>query len=82
MNLGLDWQCFYQDNSTIRKTGKNISLLIILKAAVWFTVTRELKQRRRKRHLKIYLYFMCATLRLFQLPQLLQKWRTIPELNW
>ena len=49
-------------------------------------VNRELKQRRRrrqrKRHLKIYLYFICATSRLFQLAQLLQKWRTIQELNW
>ena len=41
---------------------------------------RELKQRRRqqqrKRHLKIYLYFICASSRLFQLVQLLQDWRT------
>ena len=51
---------------------------------------RELKQRRRqrqrqrqrKRHLKIYLYFTCATLRLLQLVQLLQKWRTIQDPNW
>ena len=46
---------------------------------------RELKQRRRqrqrKRHPKICLYFICAS-RLFQLAQLLQKWRTIQELNW
>ena len=48
---------------------------------------RELKQQRRqrqrKRHPKIYpLYFICATLRLFQLVQLLQKWQTIQEPNW
>ena len=47
---------------------------------------RELKQRRRqrqrKRHPKICLYFICATSRLFQLAQLLQKWRTIQEPNW
>ena len=39
---------------------------------------RELKQRRRqrqrKRQPKIYLYFICATLRLLQLAQLLQKY--------
>ena len=38
---------------------------------------RELKQRRRqrqqKRHLKIYLYFICATSRSFKLAQRLQK---------
>ena len=48
--------------------------------------SRELKQprrqRQRKRHLKIYLYFICATSRLFQLAQLLPKWRTIQEPNW
>ena len=47
---------------------------------------RELEQRRRqrkrKRHPKIYLYFICATSRLFQLAQLLQKWRMIQEPNW
>ena len=49
---------------------------------------RELKQRRRqrqrqrKRHLKIYLHFTCATLRLLQLVQLLQKWRTLQDPNW
>ena len=47
---------------------------------------RELKKRRRerqrKRHLKVQLYFICATLRLFQLAQLLQKRRTIQAPNW
>ena len=49
-------------------------------------IIRELKQRRWqwqwKRHPKIYLYFICATSRLFQLAQLLQKWQTIQEPNW
>ena len=43
--------------------------------------TRELKQRRRqrqrKRNLKIQLYYICNTSRLFQLAQLLKKRRTI-----
>ena len=46
-------------------------------------VFRELKQRRRqrqgKRYLKIYLYFTCATSRLFQLAQLLKKMANYPE---
>ena len=44
---------------------------------------RELKQRRRqrqrKRYLKIYPYFTCATSRLFQLAQLLKKMANYPE---
>ena len=49
-------------------------------------INRELKQRRRqwqrKRHLKIYPYFIFATSRLFELAQFLQKWRTIQKPNW
>ena len=36
-------------------------------------IKQRRRQRQRKRHPKIYLYFVCATSQLFQLAQLLQK---------
>ena len=43
------------------------------------TCKQRRRQRQRKRHPKIYIFFIRATLRLFQLAQFLQKWRTIQE---
>ena len=43
---------------------------------------QQQRQRQQKHHQKIYFYFICATSRLFQLAQLLQKWQTIQEPNW
>ena len=63
----------------------NLLFCCVVVAVAVVVENRELKQRRRqrqrKRQLKIYLYFICATSRLLQLPQLLQKWRTIQEPN-
>ena len=44
-------------------------LLIIISGSL----SNDDGQRQQKRHPKIYLYFICATSRLFQLAQLLQK---------
>ena len=61
-------------------------LVMLVEKITYSSYLKELTQRRRqwqrKRHLKIYLYFICATSRLYQPDQLLEIWRTIHEPNW